>query len=71
MIGIILMFVLFAILFYLSDTLEKVYDVKDVKKGLFLAIPLGGTLSRFLYMCFSQHTKVSPKWSCKTKNVRR
>ena len=34
-IGIILMFVLFAVLFYLSDTLEKVYDVKDLKKDFF------------------------------------
>ena len=62
-IGIILMFVLFAVLFYLSDTLEKVYDVKDVKKGLFLAIPLGG-------LCFSSYitgklikeNKVLMKW---------
>lgn len=62
-IGIILMFVLFAVLFYMSDILEKVYDVKDVKKGLLLAIPLGG-------LCFASYitgklikeNKVFMKW---------
>ncbi len=62
-IGIILMFVLFAVLFYLSDILEKVYNVKDVKKGLLLAIPLGG-------LCFASYitgklikeNKVLMKW---------
>lgn len=40
-IGAIVMFVLFAELFYLSDILEKHYHIKNVKKGLYLAIPLG------------------------------
>jgi len=40
-IGAIVMFVLFAEMFYLSDILEKHYHIKNVKKGLFLAIPLG------------------------------
>lgn len=40
-IGIILMFVLFGVLFYLSETLERHYDIVNVKKGLYLAIPLG------------------------------
>ena len=48
-IGIILMFVLFAVLFYLSDTLEKVYDVNGYKKRTFSSHPIRGTLSRFLY----------------------
>lgn len=39
-IGCIIMFVLFGILFYLSDMLEKVYNLQGVKKGLVLAIPL-------------------------------
>jgi len=39
-IGAIVMFVLFAEMFYLSDILEKHYHIKNVKKGLFLAIPL-------------------------------
>lgn len=40
-IGVIVMFVLFAEMFYLSDILEKKYHIKNVKKGLYLAIPLG------------------------------
>lgn len=39
-IGAILMFILFGILFYLSSILEEVYDFRGIKKGLFLAIPL-------------------------------
>ncbi|WP_404453554.1 MFS transporter [Virgibacillus necropolis] len=39
-IGAILMFILFGILFYLSSILEEVYDFKGIKKGLFLAVPL-------------------------------
>ena len=62
-IGIILMFVLFAVLFYLSDTLEKVYDVKNVKKGLFLAIPLGGLcLASYITGKLIKENKVLMKW---------
>ena len=62
-IGIILMLVLFAVLFYLSDTLEKVYDVKDVKKGLFLAIPLGALcLASYITGKFIKENKVLMKW---------
>lgn len=39
-IGAILMFILFGVLFYLSDTFEKRYNMTGIKKGLFLAIPL-------------------------------
>ncbi|WP_347553243.1 MFS transporter (plasmid) [Pseudalkalibacillus hwajinpoensis] len=39
-IGCIIMFVLFGVLFYLSDTLETYHHIKGVKKGFFLAIPL-------------------------------
>ena len=39
-VGCIIMFVLFGILFYLSDMLEKQYHIEGVKKGLVLAIPL-------------------------------
>ncbi len=39
-IGIIIMFVLFAVLFYLSNTLEDQYKIFGIKKGLLLAIPL-------------------------------
>ena len=62
-IGIIFMFVLFAVLFYLSDTLEKVYEVKDVKKGLILAIPLGGLcLASYMSGKFIKENKVLMKW---------
>ncbi|AZB43002.1 MFS transporter [Bacillus sp. FJAT-42376] len=39
-IGGIIMLVLFGILFYLSDTLEKKYGIDGVAKGFMLAIPL-------------------------------
>lgn len=39
-IGIILMFVLFGVLFYLSTLLEERFDIVGVWKGLVLAIPL-------------------------------
>lgn len=62
-IGIILMFVLFAVLFYLSDTLEKVYDVKNVKKGLYLAIPLAGLcLASYITGKLIKENKVLMKW---------
>ncbi|NHM29375.1 MFS transporter [Neobacillus terrae] len=62
-IGGILMFVLFGILFYLSDKFEKEYGIKDIKKGLFLAIPLGALcLSSFLTGKFIKKNKVMMKW---------
>ncbi|WP_299090203.1 MFS transporter [uncultured Metabacillus sp.] len=39
-VGCIIMFVLFGVLFYLSDMLEKIYQIDGVRKGLVLAIPL-------------------------------
>ncbi|WP_100405182.1 MFS transporter [Bacillus solitudinis] len=39
-VGTICMFVLFGILFYLSTMLEETYQIKGVKKGIILAIPL-------------------------------
>ncbi|NRG47759.1 MFS transporter [Bacillus sp. CRN 9] len=39
-IGAILMFALFGVLFFLSDTLEKTFEIKDLKKGFLLAVPL-------------------------------
>lgn len=38
--GAITLFVLFGVLFYLSDTLEKTYNIDGIPKGLVLAIPL-------------------------------
>ncbi|CAH0344192.1 Bacillibactin exporter [Bacillus sp. CECT 9360] len=42
------LFTLFGILFYLSDVLEKQYNIDGVKKGLILAIPL-------LVMCITSY----------------
>jgi MFS transporter, ACDE family, multidrug resistance protein len=39
-VGIFVMYVLFAVLFYLSDILEKTHNLHGVKKGFVLAIPL-------------------------------
>ncbi|MCA1035419.1 MULTISPECIES: MFS transporter [Bacillaceae] len=61
--GIILMFVLFGVLFHLSDILEKQYDIKDVKKGLFLAIPLGALcLSSYITGKLIKENKSLMKW---------
>lgn len=40
LIGAILMFILFGFLFYLSSILEDNFDIKGIKKGFLLAIPL-------------------------------
>lgn len=44
LVGVICLFILFGILFYLLDVLEKIYDIDGVKKGLILVI-------LFLVMC--------------------
>ncbi|WP_413309469.1 MFS transporter [Bacillus sp. 1P10SD] len=62
-IGGILMLVLFGILFYLSEVFEKEYDIKDVKKGFFLALPLGALcLSSFISGKVIKKNKVLMKW---------
>ncbi|WP_066047989.1 MFS transporter [Robertmurraya korlensis] len=62
-VGVILMFVLFAVLFYLSDILEKQYNIKDVKKGLFLTIPLGALcLSSYITGKMIKENKILMKW---------
>ena len=38
--GVLVMLVLFSMLFFLSENLEKVHDIKGIKKGFVLAIPL-------------------------------
>ncbi|MDZ5473755.1 MFS transporter [Bacillus sp. 31A1R] len=61
--GVILMLVLFGVLFYLSDVLEKTYEIKDVKKGLLLALPLGALcLSSFITGKMIKENKVLMKW---------
>jgi ACDE family multidrug resistance protein len=62
-IGGILMFVLFGVLFYLSDVLEKVYHIKGIKKGLLLAVPLGALcLSSFIAGKKIKENKILMKW---------
>lgn len=39
-IGCLAMFIMFGFLYFLSNSLEDVYHIKDIKKGLVLAIPL-------------------------------
>lgn len=62
-IGIILMFVLFGVLFYLSDTLEKNFGINDLKKGLILAVPLGALcLSSLITGKVIKDHKLLMKW---------
>lgn len=62
-IGIILMFVLFGVLFYLSEILERNYDIFNIKKGLYLAIPLGALcLSSLISGKVIKENKVLMKW---------
>jgi MFS transporter, ACDE family, multidrug resistance protein len=62
-IGGILMLVLFGILFYLSEIFETKYGIKDTKKGLFLALPLGALcLSSFIAGKTIKQNKVLMKW---------
>ncbi|MEH7075371.1 MFS transporter [Neobacillus drentensis] len=62
-IGGILMLVLFGILFYLSEIFEKEYGIKDIKKGIFLALPLGALcLSSFISGKVIKKNKVLMKW---------
>ncbi len=62
-IGGILMLVLFGILFYLSEVFETEYGIKDLKKGIFLALPLGALcLSSFISGKVIKKNKVLMKW---------
>lgn len=46
--GVFVMLLLFAVLFFLSDNLEKLHHLKGVKKGFIIAIPL-------LFLCISSY----------------
>ncbi|WP_404328924.1 MFS transporter [Mesobacillus maritimus] len=62
-IGIIVMFVLFGVLFYLSEILESQYDIKNLKKGLFLSLPLGALcLASYITGKVIKENQVFMKW---------
>lgn len=62
-IGVIVMFVLFGVLFYLSDMLENKFGIKDLQKGLLLALPLGALcLSSFITGKIIKKNMVLMKW---------
>ena len=46
--GVFVMLILFAVLFFLSENLEKLHHLKGVKKGFIIAIPL-------LFLCISSY----------------
>lgn len=63
LIGAILMLVLFGILFYLSDLLEKSYHIKNIKKGLLLALPLCSLCaSSYITGKLIKQNKILMKW---------
>ncbi|MDF1509311.1 MFS transporter [Robertmurraya sp. DFI.2.37] len=62
-IGIILMFVLFGVLFYLSEVLEREHHIMNVKKGLYLALPLGALcLTSLITGKIIKEYKILMKW---------
>jgi ACDE family multidrug resistance protein len=62
-IGCILMFVLFGVLFYLSSMLEDKHNIDGIKKGFVLAIPLAALcLSSFITGKKIKENKVLMKW---------
>lgn len=62
-IGVIVMFVLFGVLFYLSDILENNYGIKNLQKGLLLALPLGALcLSSFITGKKIKKNMILMKW---------
>ncbi|MGG5253962.1 MFS transporter [Neobacillus sp. SM06] len=62
-IGGILMFVLFGVLFYLSEIFETEYGIKDLKKGFFLALPLGALcLASYITGKMIKKNKILMKW---------
>ncbi|WHY55684.1 MFS transporter [Peribacillus simplex] len=48
LIGVFVMLVLFGVLFFLSDNLEKIHDLHGIQKGLVIAIPL-------FFLCVSSY----------------
>jgi len=62
-IGIIIMFLIFGLLFYLSSTLEDKYHIDGIKKGLILAIPLASlSISSYFTGKKIGKNKILMKW---------
>ncbi|WP_397379471.1 MFS transporter [Paenibacillus sp. YYML68] len=62
-IGVVAMFVLFGVLFYLSDVLEGLFDIHGVWKGVLLAIPLSALcLSSYITGRIIGENKPRMKW---------
>lgn len=62
-IGGILMLILFGVLFYLSSVLESKYGIGNIKKGCFLAIPLGALcIASFIAGKSIKENKAVMKW---------
>ncbi|MCA1031259.1 MFS transporter [Bacillus timonensis] len=62
-VGCVLMFILFGVLFFLSSMLEEKYQIKGIKKGLILAIPLGALcISSFFTGKVIKKNKLLMKW---------
>ncbi|MFC7370708.1 MFS transporter [Fictibacillus iocasae] len=65
LIGGIIMFVLFGLLFYLSNVLEEKYGIKGVMKGLVLAVPLLAlSISSYIGGKKIGQNKKVMKWCC-------
>ncbi|MFC0188752.1 MFS transporter [Fictibacillus aquaticus] len=65
LIGGIIMFVLFGLLFYLSNVLEERYGIKGVMKGLVLAVPLLAlSISSYIGGKKIGQNKKIMKWCC-------
>lgn len=62
-IGVIIMFILFGLLFYLSEILERTYEIVHLKKGLYLAIPLAALcITSLITGKLMKENKVLMKW---------
>lgn len=62
-IGIICMFILFGVQFYLSSVLERTYQIDGIKKGLVLAVPLTALcLASYITGKYIGQDKIRMKW---------
>jgi ACDE family multidrug resistance protein len=58
-----MIFVLFGVLFYLTEILKTQYEITGVRKGLYISIPLGALcLASFITGKIIKENKVLMKW---------